>query len=135
MGRHKDGRLEPRSKAQHDRPAFEKYKKARQDMHPRISQQEQAVAGDPLELLGVLHNIERVVMVAVPLLMMMRLKITELSTGRGRAPTKSQMMMTVLMLSKRLRRRRRRHLQFRTHLKEDYQLTASTLVCLTYITL
>ena len=40
MGRHKDGKLEPWSKAQDDRPAFEKYKKARQDMHPRFSQQE-----------------------------------------------------------------------------------------------
>ena len=29
MGRHKDGRLEPWSKAQHDRTTFEKYKKAR----------------------------------------------------------------------------------------------------------
>jgi hypothetical protein len=29
MGRHKDGKVVPWSKAQHDRPAFEKYKKAR----------------------------------------------------------------------------------------------------------
>ncbi|XP_066354418.1 uncharacterized protein [Miscanthus floridulus] len=42
MGRHKDGRLEPRSKAQHDKPAFEKYKKARQDLHPRFSQEQQS---------------------------------------------------------------------------------------------
>ena len=34
------GRQEPRSKHRHD-PALEKYKKARQDMHPRYSQQEQ----------------------------------------------------------------------------------------------
>ena len=33
-------RQEPRSKHRHD-PALEKYKKARQDMHPRYSQQEQ----------------------------------------------------------------------------------------------
>ena len=47
MGRHKDGRLEPWSKAQHDKPAFEKYKKARQDMHPRFSQQEQGSSRRP----------------------------------------------------------------------------------------
>ena len=47
MGRHKDGRLEPRSKAQHDKPAFEKYKKTRQDMHPRFSQQEQSSSRRP----------------------------------------------------------------------------------------
>ena len=33
-------RQKPRSKHRHD-PALEKYKKARQDMHPRYSQQEQ----------------------------------------------------------------------------------------------
>jgi hypothetical protein len=47
MGRHKDGRLEPRSKAKHDKPAFEKYKKARHDLHPRFSQQEQGSSGRP----------------------------------------------------------------------------------------
>jgi hypothetical protein len=65
-----------------------------------------AAVGDPQELLEVLHSIERVVMVAAPLLMMMRLRITELSIGRGRAPAESQIMMTVLMMSSRLRRRR-----------------------------
>ena len=34
------GRQEPRSKHRHD-PALEKHKKARQEMHPRYSQQEQ----------------------------------------------------------------------------------------------
>ena len=34
------GRQEPRSKHRHD-PALEKYKKARQDLHPRFSQEEQ----------------------------------------------------------------------------------------------
>ena len=34
------GRQEPRSKHRHD-PALEKYKKARQDLHLRFSQQEQ----------------------------------------------------------------------------------------------
>ena len=34
------GRQEPRSKHRHD-PALEKHKKARQEMHPRFSQQEQ----------------------------------------------------------------------------------------------
>jgi len=36
-----------------------------------------AAVGDPLELLGVLHSIERVVMVVVSLLMMMRPNIIE----------------------------------------------------------
>jgi hypothetical protein len=36
-----------------------------------------AAVGDPLELLGVLHSTERAVMVAVPLLMMLRLMIIE----------------------------------------------------------
>ena len=34
------GRREPRSKFSHD-PALEKYKKTRQEMHPRCNQQEQ----------------------------------------------------------------------------------------------
>ena len=34
------GRQEPRSKHRHD-PALEKYKKTRQEMHPRCNQQEQ----------------------------------------------------------------------------------------------
>ena len=87
-----------------------------------------AAVGDPLELLGVLHSIGKAVMVAVYLLMMMRLKITELSIGRGRALIENQMTMIVLMMS-------RRHLQFNTHLREDCQLIASTLVCLRYIAL
>jgi len=38
---HKDGKVEPRSKAKHDpRAAFEIHKKARQEMHPRFSQEE-----------------------------------------------------------------------------------------------
>ena len=50
-------------------------------------------AGDLLKQLGVIHNIERVAMViAAPLLMMMTLRITELSIRRERAPIKSQMM-------------------------------------------
>ena len=60
-----------------------------------------AATGDLLELLGVLHSAERVAMViVVPLLMMMRLKITGLSQGRGRAPIESQMM-TVVMTRRR----------------------------------
>ena len=39
MGRHKDGRLEPRSKAQNDHHAFEKHKKAKQDLHPTFGDQ------------------------------------------------------------------------------------------------
>ena len=46
-----------------------------------------ATIGDPLEPLGVLCSIERMVMVAVPLLMMMTLRISELSTGKERALT------------------------------------------------
>ena len=58
-----------------------------------------AATGDLLELLGVLHNTERVVMVVVPLLMMMmRLKIIGLSQGRGIAPIESQMMTMVMMM-------------------------------------
>ena len=39
-------RQEPRSKHRHD-PALEKHKKARQDMHPRFSQQEQGSGRRP----------------------------------------------------------------------------------------
>ena len=51
----------------------------RQDMTciPSLVSRSRAAAGDPLELLGVLHSIERVVMVVVPLLMMMRPNIIE----------------------------------------------------------
>ena len=51
-GENKDGRLEPRSKAQHDKPMFEKYKKARQDMHPKFSQQEQGSSKRPSRAMG-----------------------------------------------------------------------------------
>jgi hypothetical protein len=47
MGRHKDGRVEPRSKAQHDKPAFQRHKKAKQDLHPRFGQQEQSSSRRP----------------------------------------------------------------------------------------
>ena len=41
MAEHKYGKVEPRSKAKHDpRAAFERHKKARQEMHPRFSQEE-----------------------------------------------------------------------------------------------
>ena len=40
------GRHDPRSKHRHD-PALEKYKKARQDLHPRFSQQEQGSSRRP----------------------------------------------------------------------------------------
>ena len=40
MAGHKDGKIEPRSKAKHDHRAFEKYKKARQDLQSRSSHQE-----------------------------------------------------------------------------------------------
>ena len=40
------GRQEPRSKHRHD-PALEKYKKARQEMHPRFSQEEQGSSRRP----------------------------------------------------------------------------------------
>ena len=41
MAEHKYGKVEPRSKAKHDpRAAFEIHKKARQEMHPRFSQEE-----------------------------------------------------------------------------------------------
>ena len=47
-------------------------------------------AGGPLEPLGVLHSIERVVVIAAPLLMM-TLMIIGLSQGRERAQTEGQM--------------------------------------------
>jgi len=51
----------------------------RQDMTciPSLVSRSRAAAGHALELLGVLHSIERVVTVVVPLLMMMRPKIIE----------------------------------------------------------
>ena len=49
-----------------------------------------AVAGDPLEPLGALHSIERVVMVIATPLLVMKLRITDLSTGKGRALTETQ---------------------------------------------
>ena len=45
------------------------------------------VAGDPLEPLGALRSTERVMMVIAAPLLMMKLRITELGTGRGRALT------------------------------------------------
>jgi hypothetical protein len=47
MGRHKDGKLEPRTKAHHDQPAFERHKKAKQDLHPTFSQQQQRTSRRP----------------------------------------------------------------------------------------
>ena len=65
------------------------------------------VVGGQLEQLGVLHSTERVEMVtAAPLLMMMRLRIIELSTGRERAMTEAQILIAQMM-SKRLRRMKR----------------------------
>jgi hypothetical protein len=76
-----------------------------------------APAGDPLEPLGVLHSIGRVVMVtAARLLMMMRKRITESSQERERALIEIQMMIVVMR-----RLRRKRHLHFSTHLREDSQ--------------
>ena len=39
MAEHKDGKIEPRSKANHDHHAFERHKKAKQDLHPRFGEQ------------------------------------------------------------------------------------------------
>ena len=44
-----------------------------------------AAARDPLEPLGGLHSTERVVMVIAAPLLVMKLRIIELSIGRGRA--------------------------------------------------
>jgi len=60
-----------------------------------------AAAGDPLELLGVLHSTKRVVVKVAPLLIMMTLRITEFSTGRERALTESQMMIVQMMMRRR----------------------------------
>ena len=93
------GRQEPRSKHRHD-PALEKYKKARQDLHPRFSQQEQGSSRRPSRATGVLHSIERVVMVIAAPLLVMKPRITDLSIGKGKAlietQTESQMMVTAL---------------------------------------
>ena len=59
---------------------------------PGLVSKSKTTARDPLDLLGVLHSTERVEMVAAPLLMMMRLKTTELSLGRERALTETQML-------------------------------------------
>jgi hypothetical protein len=67
-------------------------------------------------------------MIAALPLMMMRLKITELSIGRGRALV-TLMMIVLMMMSRRLRRMRR-FLHFSSHLREDSQHKALTSVCL-----
>jgi hypothetical protein len=64
-----------------------------------------AAAGKPSRATRGAHSTKRVVVTAAPLLMMMTLRIIELSTGRERALTESQMMI-VLMMRRRLRRRR-----------------------------
>jgi hypothetical protein len=117
MGRHKDGKLEPRTKAHHDQPAFERHKKAKQDLHPTFSQQQQSTIRRPSRATRVLHSIGRVVMVtAARLLMMMRKRITESSQERERALIEIQMMIVVMR-----RLGRKRHLHFSTHLREDSQ--------------
>ena len=63
-----------------------------------------AAVGGLLEQLGVVHSIERVVMAAAPLLMMMRLRIIGLSQGRERALIEAQMLIA-WMMSRILRRR------------------------------
>jgi hypothetical protein len=88
MGRHKDGRLEPRSRLSMTNLRLRNTRRQGRTCIPDSVSRSRAVAGDPLEPLGVLHSTERVVMVTVVLLlMMMRLMITELSQGRGRALT------------------------------------------------
>ena len=97
MARHKDVKVVPRSKAKHDHLAFERHKKSRQDIYTRFGDQSNS-RRSPRATSGA-HNSERVavVMVAAPLLMIMRLKIIGLSQVRGRASTKSQMMPMVVM--------------------------------------
>ena len=80
------GRQEPRSKHMHDL-ALEKHKKTRQDLHPRFSQQELGNSRRPSRATRALHSTERVVMVIAAPLLVMKLRITELGTGRGRALT------------------------------------------------
>ena len=93
------GRHEPRSKHMHD-PALEKYKKARQEMHPRFSHQEQGSSRRPSRATRGTPHIERVVMVIAAPLLVMKLRITDLSIRKGRAltetQTESQMMVIAL---------------------------------------
>ena len=83
------GRQEPRSKYRHD-PALEKHKKARQDMHPRFSQQEQGSSRRPSRATrGAPQYREGGDGASSPFLVM-KLRITELSTGKGTALTEIQ---------------------------------------------
>ena len=93
------GRQEPKSKHRHD-PALEKYKKARQDLHPKFSQQEQGSSRRPSRATrGAPQYREGGDGDSSPLLVM-KLRIIDLSTGKGRAltetQTETQMMVTAL---------------------------------------
>ena len=67
---------------------------------PDLVSRSRVAVGDPLEPLGGLYSIERVVMVLAAPLLMMKLGIIELRTGKGRAlieiQTESQMVVTAL---------------------------------------
>jgi len=58
-----------------------------------------AVAGDPLEPLGVLHSIDRVVMELAAPLLVMKLRITDLSIGKGRALTETQIESQMMVIA------------------------------------
>jgi hypothetical protein len=129
MGRHKDGRLEPRSKAQHDRPTFEKYKKARQDLHPRFSHEEQGSSRRPSRATrGAPQYKESGDGDSSPSSNDDETEDYRVEHRKRKSTDIESDDDDVLMMSSRLRRRRR-HLQFSTHLREDCQLTTSTMVC------
>ena len=66
---------------------------------PNSVSRSRVVAGDPLEPLGALHSTERVVMVLAAPLLVMKLRITDLSTGKGRALTESQIESQMMVIA------------------------------------
>ena len=58
-----------------------------------------AAAGDPLEPLGALHSIERVVMVIAAPLLVMKLRIIDLSIGKGRALIETQIESQMMVIA------------------------------------
>ena len=66
---------------------------------PDLVSKSRAVAGDPLEPLGALHSTERVVMLIAAPLLVMKLRIIDLSTGKGRALTETQTESQMLVIA------------------------------------
>jgi len=116
------GRQEPRSKHRHD-PALEKYKKARQDMHPGFSRPAGGPPGLPL--------VQQLSMQRGPgtLLLTQTLMSSEWSLEmkeRGRALTEDQ------TVTAQMRRRRSQFLQFSTSLVRGCTMVSLRHVCPMY---